>query len=271
MEQYSWLEKRHSIAVVGSLHDNIADMKQIDLRIVLVETSHPGNIGATARAMKNMALDQLALVNPARFPCAEATARASGADDILMHATVHQELDQALEGCNVVIGTSARPRSLYIPELIPEACAEKILQESRHGTVAVLFGREDSGLTNGELDRCNTLMRIPTSETYSSLNLAAAVQVLAYELMVQRIDTEQSAIGESASERRHPLASADEMEGLFEHIERTITTTGFLDPENPRQVMRRLRRLFNRADVDQNEINILRGILTSVETSAQRS
>jgi len=135
--------------------------------------------------------------------------------------------------------------------------------------VAVLFGREDSGLSNGELDRCNMLMRIPTSQDYSSLNLAAAVQVLAYELMVQRGEAPlQRPIGDE--ERRHPLASANEMEGLFNHIEQTIIATEFLDPQNPRQVMRRLRRLFNRADVDRNEINILRGILTSVRTSLDK-
>jgi tRNA (cytidine32/uridine32-2'-O)-methyltransferase len=244
-------------------------MKSVDVRFVLVETSHPGNIGGAARAMKNMCLQQLALVNPARFPCADATARASGADDILMAATLHESVDQALEGCRVVIGTSARPRGLYIPELTPRQCAEKILAESQQGTVAVLFGREDSGLSNAELDRCNALMRIPTGQEYTSLNLAAAVQVLAYELMVQRGEAPlQRPIGEG--ERRYPLASAEEMEGLYRHIEETIIATGFLDPDNPRQVMRRLRRLFNRADVDQNEINILRGILSSVQTTTKR-
>lgn len=239
-------------------------MDAVDVKFVLVETSHPGNIGGAARAMKNMCLQQLALVNPNRFPSADATSRASGADDLLMAAGVHQQLDEALEGAAFVVGTSARPRGLYIPELTPKQCAERILQESQQGKVAVLFGREDSGLTNGELDRCNVLMRIPTSEDYASLNLAAAVQVLAYELMVQRGEAPlERPIGEG--ERRYPLATADEMEGLYHHIEETIITTGFLDPENPRQVMRRLRRLFNRADVDQNEINILRGILSSVQ------
>ncbi|HIJ23118.1 MAG: RNA methyltransferase [Gammaproteobacteria bacterium] len=244
-------------------------MDSVDVRFVLVETSHPGNIGGAARAMKNMCLDQLALVNPNRYPSADATSRASGADDILMNASLHETLDQALEGCALVVGTSARPRGLYIPELTPKQCAEKILLEAHQGKVAVLFGREDSGLSNGELDRCNMLMRIPTSQDYSSLNLAAAVQVLAYELMVQRGEAPlQRPIGDE--ERRHPLASANEMEGLFNHIEQTIIATEFLDPQNPRQVMRRLRRLFNRADVDRNEINILRGILTSVRTSLDK-
>ncbi len=244
-------------------------MESVDVRFVLVETSHPGNIGGAARAMKNMCLQQMALVNPNRYPSADATSRASGADDILMNANVHETVDQALEGCSFVVGTSARPRGLYIPELPPRQCAEKILAESQHGKVGVLFGREDSGLTNGELDRCNALMRIPTSQEYASLNLAAAVQVLAYELMVQRGEAPlQRPIGEG--ERRYPLASAEQMEGLFSHIEETIIQTEFLDPENPRQVMRRLRRLFNRADVNQNEINILRGILTSIQVSIRK-
>ncbi|MBT3308649.1 MAG: RNA methyltransferase [Gammaproteobacteria bacterium] len=244
-------------------------MDSVDVKFVLVETSHPGNIGGAARAMKNMCLDQLALVNPNRYPSADATSRASGADDILMNAGIHETVDQALEGCAFVMGTSARPRGLYIPELTPKQCAERILAESTQGKVAVLFGREDSGLTNGELDRCNALMRIPTSQEYSSLNLAAAVQVLSYELMIQRGEAPlQRPIGEG--ERRHPLANADEMEGLFNHIEESIIATGFLDPENPRQVMRRLRRLFNRADVDRNEVNILRGILTSVQETVRK-
>lgn len=236
---------------------------------MLVETSHPGNIGGAARAMKNMSLDQLVLVNPKQFPCAEATSRASGADDILMNASVVKTVDEALDGCSLVIGTTARPRNLYLPELDPRECAERVMDESLKGEVAVLFGREDSGLSNEELDRCNLLMRIPTSQDYSSLNLGAAVQVLAYELMMQRGTQLKRPVGEVV--RQYPLATADEMEGLFGHIEKVIIETGFLDPENPRQVMRRLRRLFNRAEVDHNEINILRGILTSINSNMGRS
>ena len=244
-------------------------MNKVNVTFVLVETSHPGNIGAAARAMKNMCLDQLALVRPNKFPSADATSRASGADDILMRATVHESLDEAIDGCSLVIGTTARPRSLYLPELEPRACADKIIEESANGRVAVLFGREDSGLTNGELDRCNMLMRIPTSQDYSSLNLGSAVQVLAYELMVQRGESPlERPVGEAF--RPYPLASAEEMEGLFTHIEETIIATGFLDPDNPRQVMRRLRRLFNRAEVDQNEINILRGVLNSMQERTRK-
>ncbi len=244
-------------------------MNDVNVTFVLVETSHPGNIGAAARALKNMCLDQLALVRPNNFPSADATSRASGADDILMQATVHESLDEALEGCSLVVGTTARPRSLYLPELEPRACADKIIGESVSGRVAVLFGREDSGLTNGELDRCNVLMRIPTSQDYSSLNLGSAVQVLAYELMVQRGGSPlKRPIGEIS--RTSPLASAEEMEGLFIHIEETIIATGFLDPDNPRRVMRRLRRLFNRAEVDRNEINILRGVLNSMQERTRK-
>ncbi len=244
-------------------------MNRLNVRFVLVETSHPGNIGGTARAMKNMSLDRLVLVNPKQFPCAEATSRASGADDILMNAVVTKTVDEALDGCSLVIGTTARPRSLYLPELNPRECAQRIIGESTDGEIAVLFGREDSGLSNDELDRCNILMRIPTSQDYSSLNLGAAVQVLAYELMMERGSPLKRPVGEV--DRQYPLATADEMEGLFDHIERVIIETGFLDPENPRQVMRRLRRLFNRAEVDRNEINILRGILTSINSNGKPS
>ncbi len=245
-------------------------MLPLDIRFVLVETSHPGNIGGVARALKNMCLDQLVLVNPNRFPSADATSRASGADDILMQAQVSDSVDEALQGCGLVVGTSARPRGLYIPELTPRECAAKLIAEAAHTPVAVLFGREDSGLTNAELDRCNLLMRIPTSQEYSSLNLAAAVQVLAYELMIQRGEAPlKRAIGEG-ERRRYPLASAEQMEGLYHHIEETIVVSGFLDPDNPRQVMRRLRRLFNRAEVDQNEVNILRGILSSFQATADK-
>jgi len=241
----------------------------MNVKFVLVETSHPGNIGAAARAMKNMSLQQIALVRPKQFPHAEATARASGADDLLMNATVHETLDEALEGVSLVIGTTARPRSLYLPELDPRGCAERIAAESEQGEVAVLFGREDSGLSNEELDRCNLLMRIPTNPDYSSLNLGAAVQVLAYELSMTAGPVEMKRpVGEG--ERRYPLASAEEMEGLYRHLEETIIATGFLDPDNPRQVMRRLRRLYNRAEVDRNEVNILRGILTSVQEQIRK-
>ncbi len=241
------------------------DRNEPNIRFILVESSHAGNIGGAARALKNMALSQLTLVRPqTRFPSAEATARASGADDLLMQARLCDRVEEAIADCTLVVGTSARPRGLYLPEQDPRSCAAEMLRAAEQGPVGVLFGRERSGLTNAELDHCQLLLRIPTSDRYSSLNLAAAVQVLAYELMLQRGESLLSRpIG--AESRRYPPATAGEMAGLYDHIEESIIASGFLDPDNPGQVMRRLRRLFNRAAVDRNEVNILRGILSSMQ------
>jgi tRNA (cytidine32/uridine32-2'-O)-methyltransferase len=228
------------------------------IRIVLVETSHPGNIGAAARSMKTMCLDRLVLVNPVSFPHAEASARASGATDILEQAQIAKNLDEALAGCVLVAGTSARRRALGPQALAPRTCVHKLTQVSPDQDVAVLFGRERTGLTNEETDRCHYLMHIPANPEYASLNLAAAVQVIAYEFMLAR---ESSA---SASPDVSPLATADEMEGLYAHLESAARDSGFLDPVNPKHLMRRLRNLFNRAHPDQSEVNILRGLLNAM-------
>jgi len=237
------------------------------IRVVLVETSHPGNIGAAARAMKNMGLDgergSLYLVKPVHFPHEDATVRASGAIDLLENAMMCDSLDEALAGTTLVFGASARTRSLPWPIHAPRQCAEKIMLEPDESEVALVFGRERSGLTNEELERCNTLLHIPTNPEFSSLNLGAAVQVVAYELLMAR-EAGQVAQAESV-ERDSPLASADDIERLFAHFEKTLVDIDFLDPENPRQMMRRLRRLFNRVELEQVEMNILRGILTSVD------
>ena len=239
----------------------------VKIRVVLVETSHPGNIGAAARAMKNMGLDgdaaRLYLIRPARFPSEEATARASGAIDVLDRAVICDTLDEALVGATLVFGASARTRSLPWPIHPPRTCAEKIAQEPDESEVALVFGRESSGLTNEELERCNTLLHIPTNPQFSSLNLGAAVQVVAYELMLAR--DELSVSKSDPVERDSPLASADEIERLFGHLEKTLVNINFLDPKNPRQMMRRLRRLVNRVELEQVEMNILRGILTAVD------
>lgn len=231
------------------------------IRTVLVGTSHPGNIGASARALKNMGLSGLMLVAPASFPHPDATARASGADDLLERAVVHGTLDEALAGCEFVLGASARQRTIQWPEYTPRAAAEHVAAEFRGRPVAVVFGRERTGLDNEELERCHALVTIPADPGYSSLNLAAAVQVIAYELRVAHLapPPERSRDGEAR------LATADEMEQLYAHLERVMLDTGFLDPANPRHLTRRLRRLFNRAQPDQNELNILRGLLSSVE------
>ena len=236
-----------------------------NIRIVLMETTHPGNIGASARAMKNMGLKHLVLVNPHRFPSAEATARASGADDILVQAVVVSDLDSALRGCTLVMGTSARRRNLAWPELDPRECALKAVAANTTTQVALLFGQERSGLTNEALDRCHYLVHIPTNPDYSSLNLAAAVQVLCYEM---RMALQANRPPPVANEE--PLAPAEDMARFYDHLQQVLIEIGFLDPDNPRHLMRRLRRLFNRARPDRIEVNILRGILSAVQGRAQR-
>lgn len=237
------------------------------IRIVMVETSHPGNIGAAARAMKNMELDRLYLVRPHKFPHEEATARASGADDVLDAATVCSSLQEALAGCQLVFGASARSlRSIPWPQVDARRCAELAREQGGDVEVALVFGREHSGLSNEELELCNYLVHIPTNPDYSSLNVAAAIQVVCYELYMARIGSWQAVTSNKGDE----LASANEVEGFFEHLEETMVATGFLDPQNPRQLMRRLRRLFNRVQMEKTEVNILRGILTSVMKVVRR-
>ena len=245
-------------------------MQPLDhIRTVLVGTSHPGNIGAAARALKTMGLSALALVMPRAFPDPEATARAAGAADLLETASVHATLDDALAGCEFVVGASARRRTIEWPTLTPREAAERIAVEFAGRPVAMVFGRERTGLDNEELERCHALVTIDANPDYSSLNLAAAVQVFAYEMRVAHRDAEVGATL-SASRLDLKLATADEMEQLYAHLERVMLATGFLDPESPRHLMRRLRRLFNRAQLDDNEMNILRGLLSSVEQPTGR-
>lgn len=249
---------------------------QQQVRIVLVDTSHAGNIGGAARAMKNMGLRRLYLVTPQQFPHADATARASGADDVLAQATVCADLDEALAGCTLVVGASARLRNLSVPLLDPRQCAEQIVAElgSVEGQqVAILFGREHSGLTNDELGRCHYLLHIPSDPQYSSLNLAAAVQVVSYELRMAGMAPATAGPTSVHNEPRttvpldgdEPLAPAEDMARFYQHLEQTLVEVGFLDPQNPRIMMRRLRRLFNRARPNIVEMNILRGILTAAQ------
>jgi tRNA (cytidine32/uridine32-2'-O)-methyltransferase len=231
------------------------------IRCVLVETTHTGNLGAAARAMKTMGLPHLALVNPKSPPDAEALARASGADDLLARATIHPDLVSALAGCRLVIGASARLRSLEWPLLEPPEAAQRLLAEAAQGEVALVFGRESSGLTNTELARCHFLVHIPTNPEFSSLNLAAAVQVLAYE--IRRAWREGR--GERILDPPRDLATAEALEGLNAHLAQTLVDLGFADPAQSHRLLMRLRRLFNRARPDWVEINILRGILSAAQ------
>lgn len=238
------------------------------LRLVLVETTHPGNVGAVARAMHTMGIARLALVRPVAFRCAEATARAAGADEILYTASEHDSLDSALEGCRWVAGTTARRRRIGAPAMDPRAWATEAARAALAGDVALVLGRESSGLTNAELDRCQALVHIPANPRYSSLNLAAAAQVLCYEYR-QAVAGSASA-GAAAPDPDDPQAAAPELEGLLSHLEQTMTELGYYDAANPKRLMRRLRRLFTRARPLRSEVNILRGILSAASRAARR-
>jgi TrmH family RNA methyltransferase len=247
------------------------------IRVVLVSTSHPGNIGGAARAMKNMGLGRLVLVQPRDFPSAEAVARAAGAVDILEGARIVSSLEEALDGCDLVMGTSARDRHIPWPLLDPRECAnaclEQIEQAGEAGEVALVFGREDSGLTNDELQRCHFHVHIPSDPEFSSLNLAAAVQVLSYEvrmawLAAQGQPTKMSKLETHAEQSSLPV-TADELERFFVHMESTLVQIGFHDPQNPRHLMPRLRRLYGRSNISKLEMNILRGILTETQKAAR--
>ncbi|MCP1726268.1 TrmH family RNA methyltransferase [Natronospira proteinivora] len=238
---------------------------RLDTRIVLVGTTHPGNIGSAARAMKTMGLHDLALVSPRKPPDDEARARASGALDVLENAQIHEDLDAAIADCHLVIGASARTRRLGAEPVAPPVAARSVVELPPGTRAAILLGRERTGLTNEELDRCHQLVHIPANPDYSSLNLAAATQVLSYELRMAAL----AATGETGlpepSRRSQPTATAEELEHLYQHFESVLEELGFLDRSNPRQLMRRIRRLFGRALPDRNEVNIFRGILSAVQ------
>jgi len=242
-------------------------------RIVLVETSHPGNIGAAARAMKTMALDSLYLVRPKKFPHADATAMASGADDLLTQAHRVESLEEAVADCGLVLGTSARLRTLRWPQMGPRQAAERAVQESDQHPVALVFGRERTGLTNEELALCHALVHVPANPHYSSLNLAMSVQILSYELMRARQVESTDRSGREAELRTgsDDLARSEEMEYFYTHLRQVMIDTGFLDPQVPKHLMRRLRRLFGRARVERQELNILRGILAAVDKYGDKS
>lgn len=237
-----------------------------DIRIVLVNTTHPGNIGGVARAMKNMGFSQLHLVAPKSFPHPDADARASGATDILETAQVHTTLEQAIADCSIVVGTSARGRHIPWPVVDPREFSS-IVSSAGDNRIAVVFGREDRGLTNEELHLCHHHVHIPSNPEFSSLNLAAAVQVITYELRMAELRADEAADDKPqwGTEWDIELAESEDLERLFAHMEQTLIDIDFLNPENPRQLMPRMRRLYLRALLDKVEVNILRGILTAVQ------
>ncbi|WP_372524091.1 RNA methyltransferase [Sulfuricaulis sp.] len=239
-----------------------------NIRIVLVRPTHPGNVGATARAMKNMSLNHLYLVAPEDFPSTDATDRAVGADDVLENAVICASLDEALKDCHLVIGTSARQRRIEWPSLDPESSAHRLVDGAQLGPVALLFGQERTGLLNAELDRCHFVATIPADRNYSSLNLACAVQILAYEIHRAGLSGSSATLVDSVEGDRP--ASDEDMQRFYRHLEEALQQIGFLDPANPRRLMRRLMRLFNRVVLDRNEMNILRGILTAVQQHREK-
>ncbi|MCH8550539.1 MAG: RNA methyltransferase [Natronospirillum sp.] len=238
------------------------------IKIVMVETSLAANLGAAARAMKTMGLAQLVAVSP-REPLdnESAIARASGAQELLLNAVCCDSLDEALQGCSLVIGTSARSRNLPWPMLSPVELPPIVQGVPEPGEIAILFGRERSGLTNEELARCHYHLHIPSNPDYSSLNIAAAVQVVAYELRRQLV-------GGDLDNEPHPsvpLATAEDLEGYFDHLQRVLVDIGFADPNNLRQLMLKLRRFYMRAQPEPVELNILRGIISQTEKSLIRA
>lgn len=233
------------------------------IRIVLIETSTPGNIGAVARAMKNMGLSRLVLVSPEEFPHKEATWRAVSANDVLENAVVVSSLDEAIGDCGFVLGASAKDRRIPWPVTDPRRAAVEVSEFSQKGEVAILFGREDNGLANEELVRCNLHVAIPTSDIYSSLNLAMAVQIICYELhMFEHGDALPEALDD---EWDAPPATQENMERFYVHLEETLGQIGFLNPAAPRQLMQRLRRLYGRLRLDEMELNMLRGMLKETQ------
>ncbi len=238
----------------------------MSISIVLVGVSHPGNIGSAARAMKTMGFTSLRLVAPARFPATEATVMAAGADDVLAAARVYPDVASAVADCGLIVGSTSRARHLPWRIVEPREAAREVATASRDGEVAILFGAERTGLLNEDIERCQLLLSIPTGPSYASLNVAMAVQVVAYEVLLALRDE-----GAAAGARGIPLASATEMEKFYGHLEQVMEEVDFRDRTGEGHLMARIRRLFNRAVPDQNEVNILRGILTSVQGRRRRA
>ncbi|MDW6016264.1 tRNA (cytosine(32)/uridine(32)-2'-O)-methyltransferase TrmJ [Vibrio plantisponsor] len=237
-----------------------------NVKVVLVGTSHSGNIGSAARAMKVMGLSEMVLVDPQCEVDAQAVALAAGASEIALNARIVSSLEEAVEDCSLVVGSSARSRTLEWPMLDPRECGEKFAVEGQKHPVALVFGRERTGLTNEELQTCHYHVCIPANPEYSSLNLAMAVQTLCYEIRVAHLNQVQSQYSSQAEEEypRHK-----ELEMFYEHLEKVMIETQFISEAQPGQVMNKLRRLFNRARPEAQELNILRGVLTAVGKSLQ--
>lgn len=243
-----------------------------NVRIVMVSTSHPGNIGAAARALKTMGLSRLYLVAPEQYPCMEATWRAAGAADVLADAVVVDSLEEAIDGCALVLGASARQRRIPWPVIDSREGGVTIALQAQTEQVAVVFGREDRGLSNDELQLCNYHIEIPANEEYGVLNVASAVQVVCYEIRCALLasadmqpKTQEIEMPVKLVRWDERLATSKELAYFFEHMQKTLESLDFYEPNNPRQLMTRLRRLFMRSQVDHLELNILRGVMTAIQ------
>jgi len=235
-----------------------------NIRVVLCETVHPGNIGGAARALKTMGLERLCLVAPEHFPDPRAEWLASGATDVLRRARVYASLDEALAGSAFTVGCTARSRELAVPMVSAREAAALVVEAARRQPAALVFGNETFGLTAAEVERCQLLATIPASPEYSSLNLAAAAQVFAYELRLAALG------GRVSAGKPRALAAHEEVERFFEHLERSLLESGYLNPQHPKKLMPRLRRLFNRARLEREEVNILRGVIKALASPKPR-
>jgi len=245
------------------------------IRIVLVNTTNSGNIGAAARAMKNMGITQLVLVDPIAEIDGDAIVRASGASEILDSCIIVSSLDEAVANCGLVIGTSARGRHIPWPLCSPRECGVKAKQAVvNNNSVALVFGRESRGLTNEELHKCNAHVHIPTNPDFSSLNIAAAVQVMCYEMRISALESESSEGAEKGVNQwgvdwDYEVAPHGDLERFFDHLKNSLVDIGFLDPKTPKQLMTRLRRMFQRTSLDTMEVSMMRGILAAVQRKAK--
>lgn len=251
-----WAATNQTLLMDYCLRPIMTDLFQ-QLRVVLCQTSHPGNIGSTARAMKTMGLHRLTLVRPKHFPHAEADALAVNAVDVLEHATVCDSLEQALADCQFVIGVSGKERSLSQQVMTVRQAAAEVRTIAQHSQVALVFGTEMSGLSNAEADRCHVLATIPANPAYTSLNLAQAVQIMCYEVRMALTSGDLH-----YAEKPAVLATQDELERFYHHLQEVLEHIGYLNPRAPKKLFERLRRLYARSRLEKEEVNLLRGILT---------
>ena len=243
----------------------------MNIRVVLVETSHPGNIGGVARAMKNMQLESLFLVSPESFPDPAAIARASGATDVLDNAVVCDSLAEAIKNCRLVIAATARSRTIEWPQLDAPEAAVELVNLATTAPVALVFGRESSGLNNEELDHCHKMVTLPANPEFSSLNLASAVQVLTYEVRLAVLDRLRDAAETKVTESADLPASSENLERLFEHMERVLLDVHFMPPHRAPTLMRKLKRFFYRSGISEEEVSIFRGIISELDRLGQKN